>query len=107
MPGLPIHETILNASLAFQSSRRAKRNSRQESATNMIMGRSKYSTRQTRTSKKAKSTTLFYPESKTIKKLSKKKTYYVRVRAYTTEDNGISNVKVYSPWFAVKKVRTK
>ena len=57
--------------------------------------------------KKAKSTTLYYPESKTIKKLSKKKTYYVRVRAYTTEDNGISKVKVYSPWSAVKKVKTK
>lgn len=57
--------------------------------------------------KKAKSTTLFVYESKTIKKLRKKKTYYVRVRAYTTEDNGISNVKVYSPWSAVKKVKTK
>ena len=57
--------------------------------------------------KKAKTTTMFYRGSKTIKKLSKKKTYYVRVRAYTTEDNGISNVKVYSPRSAVKKVKTK
>lgn len=57
--------------------------------------------------KKAKSTTLFVYESKTIKKLRKKKTYYVRVRAYTTANNGISNVKVYSPWSAVKKVKTK
>lgn len=57
--------------------------------------------------KKAKTTTMFYRGSKTIKKLSKKKTYYVRVRAYTTEDNGISKVKVYSPWSAVKKVKTK
>lgn len=57
--------------------------------------------------KKAKSTTLYYRGSKTIKKLSKKKTYYVRVRAYTTAYNGISKVKVYSPWSAVKKVKTK
>lgn len=57
--------------------------------------------------KKAKSTTLYYRGSKTIKRLRKKKTYYVRVRAYTTANNGISNVKVYSPWSAVKKVKTK
>ena len=39
--------------------------------------------------------------SKKISKLSKKKTYYVRVRAYTT----ITGKKVYGPWSAAKNVK--
>ena len=38
---------------------------------------------------------------KTIKKLNKKKTYYIRVRSYKTVDG----TKVYSAWSAVKKVK--
>lgn len=51
--------------------------------------------------KKAKTTT--FKTSKTIKKLSSKKTYYVRVRAYTT----INGKKVYGAWSAVKKAKIK
>lgn len=57
----------LNASLAFQSSRKAKRNSRQESATNMITGRSKYSTRQTKSLKKQNRQLYFIPKAKPSK----------------------------------------
>lgn len=41
--------------------------------------------------------------SKKITKLSKKKTYYVRVRTYKT----VKGVKYYSPWSKAKKVKTK
>ncbi len=41
--------------------------------------------------------------SKKITKLSKKKTYYARVRTYKT----VKGVKYYSPWSKVKKVKTK
>ena len=40
----------------------------------------------------------------TIKKLKKKKTYYVRVRAYTLDASG---KKVPGQWSAVKKVVIK
>ena len=39
--------------------------------------------------------------SKTIKKLKKSKTYYVRVRAYKT----VAGKKIYSQWSSVKKVK--
>ncbi|SDB50621.1 Ig-like domain-containing protein [Butyrivibrio sp. INlla16] len=42
-------------------------------------------------------------QSVTIKKLKSKKTYYVRVRAYSTETGDI----IYSKWSAKKKVKTK
>lgn len=51
----------------------------------------------TYTIKKAKTT------SKTIKKLKKKKKYYVRVRAFKT----IDNQKKYGAWSAVKSVKCK
>ncbi|MCR5544298.1 MAG: DUF6273 domain-containing protein [Eubacterium sp.] len=52
-------------------------------------------------SKKTKTTTKI---SYTIKKLKKKKTYYVRVRAYTKDSSG---KKVYGKWSKVKKVKIK
>ena len=42
-------------------------------------------------------------KAKTIKRLSTKKTYYVRVKAYKVVDNE----KVYTAYSAKKKVRTK
>lgn len=42
--------------------------------------------------------------STTIKKLKKNKTYYVRVRAYTTDS---TNNKIYSKWSKTMKVKTK
>lgn len=44
---------------------------------------------------------------KTVKKLSKKKTYYVKVRTYKTVKNGKKTIKLYSGWSAAKKVKTK
>ncbi len=44
-----------------------------------------------------------FQESKTIKRLSAKKTYYVRVKVYKVVDNE----KVYTAYSAKKKVRTK
>ena len=41
--------------------------------------------------------------TKTIRKLKKKKTYFVRVRAYKLVDGK----KVYGKWSAVKKVKIK
>jgi hypothetical protein len=41
--------------------------------------------------------------SKTVNKLSKKKTYYVRIRAYKT----VSGTKYYSTWSNSKNVKTK
>lgn len=45
--------------------------------------------------------------SKKITKLSKKKTYYVRIRTYKTVKVNGKNTKMYSGWSAVKKVKTK
>mgnify|MGYP004457485631 FL=1 len=42
--------------------------------------------------------------SKTISKLKSKKTYYVRVRAYTDQTN---NEKLYTPWSKMVKVKVK
>ena len=42
--------------------------------------------------------------SLTVKKLKKKKTYYVRVRSYVKDSN---NKKVYSKWSKAKKVKIK
>ncbi|SNU08089.1 repeat domain (List_Bact_rpt) [Lachnospiraceae bacterium] len=50
---------------------------------------------------KKKSTT---KNTLTIKKLKKKKTYYIRVRSYVKDSN---NKKVYSEWSKVKKVKIK
>jgi hypothetical protein len=40
----------------------------------------------------------------TLKKMKKKKTYYIRVRSYVKDSN---NKKVYSKWSKVKKVKIK
>lgn len=50
--------------------------------------------------KKTKSTT---KTKYTVKKLKKKKTYYMRVRAYTLWNGK----KVYGKWSSVKKVKIK
>lgn len=59
-----------------------------------------YSTKKSFKGKKAKTTSKI---SYTIKKLKKKKTYYIRVRAYKL--NG--KKKVYGAWSKVKKVKVK
>ena len=56
-----------------------------------------------KTSTISKNTTV----KKTVKKLSAKKTYYVRVRTYKTVKVGKKSVKIYSGWSAAKKVKTK
>ena len=45
--------------------------------------------------------------SKTISKLSAKKTYYVRVRTYKTVKSGSKSVRYYSDWSKIRSVRTK
>ena len=57
----------------------------------------KFSKAKTRTVKSYKTTKV------TIKKLSAKKTYYVRVRTYKT----VGKTKYYSGWSTVKKIKTK
>lgn len=52
--------------------------------------------------KKAKSKTV-KSTSVTLKKLKKKKTYYIRIRAYTLADGK----KVYGKWSKTKKVKVK
>ena len=56
------------------------------------------------TSKKFTKTATTKKTSYKIKKLKKKTTYYIRVRAYTLDENG---KKVYSKWTTVKKTTTK
>lgn len=43
----------------------------------------------------------------TVKKLKAKKTYYVRIRTYTTKKVNGKSTKVYSSWSKVKSVKTK
>nr|WP_288964405.1 bacterial Ig-like domain-containing protein [uncultured Mogibacterium sp.] len=59
--------------------------------------------------KKVKTTTVSKNGTvkKTVKKLSKKKTYYVKVRTYKTVKSGKKTIKLYSGWSAAKKVKTK
>lgn len=59
--------------------------------------------------KKVKTTTVSKNGTvkKTVKKLSKKKTYYVKVRTYKTVKSGKKTIKLYSGWSAEKKVKTK
>lgn len=45
-----------------------------------------------------------YKDSVTIKKLTKGKTYYVKIRSYVKDDNGN---KVYGKWSSVKRVKIK
>ena len=59
-----------------------------------------YSTSRKFKSKKTKTTG---KTSLTIKNLKKKKTYYVRVRAYKT----VNGKKSYGKWSSVKKIKIK
>lgn len=52
---------------------------------------------------KTKNVNSFYKESMTIKNLKKKKTYYVRVRAFKKSGGS----KIYGSWSKVKKVKIK
>lgn len=62
-----------------------------------------YSLNSTMESAKTVTITKAKTVSKKVKKLKKKKTYYVRVRTYKT----VSGTKYYSYWSAVKSVKTK
>jgi hypothetical protein len=53
---------------------------------------------------KSKKTKTLTKTTLTVKKLKKKKTYYVRVRAYTTDASGN---KVFGEWSKAKKVKIK
>ena len=59
--------------------------------------------------KKVKTTTVSKNGTvkKTVKKLSKKKAYYVKVRTYKTVKSGKKTIRLYSGWSAAKKVKTK
>ena len=59
-----------------------------------------YATSKKFKAKKTKSTT---KTKYTVKKLKKKKTYYMRVRAYTLSNGK----KVYGKWSAIKKVKVR
>ena len=65
--------------------------------TDLVMAKS------VKTSTISKNTTV----KKTVKKLSAKKTYYVRVRTYKNVKVGKKTVKLYSGWSKVKAVKTK
>ena len=45
--------------------------------------------------------------SKTLSKLSAKKTYYIRVRTYKTVKSGSKSVRYYSGWSKIRSVKTK
>lgn len=70
-----------------------------------------YSTSKKFTSKKTKSITIKSNKSKSpskaVKNLKSKKTYYIRIRTYKTVKLKGKNVKIYSKWSTVKKVKTK
>ena len=54
--------------------------------------------------KKSVKTVRFTGKSKTISKLKKNKTYYVKVRAYKKDANGN---KVYGKYSKIKKIKIK
>ncbi|MCD8334425.1 MAG: hypothetical protein LUC35_03550, partial [Clostridiales bacterium] len=60
-----------------------------------------YSTSSSFSSYKTVTVTSYKTVSKTISKLTKKKKYYVRVRAYKT----VSGTKYYSAWSGNKSVK--
>ena len=63
-----------------------------------------YSTGKKFTAKKTKTVKVSAKKtSKTIKKLSKKKTYYVRIRTYLKKDGKV----IRSSWSKVKKIKIK
>lgn len=62
-----------------------------------------YSTSSAFRSAKTKTVTSYKKTSLKVKKLKKKKTYYVRIRIYKT----VKGTKYYSAWSGYKKVKTK
>ena len=80
-----------------------KKQSKQTSGYQLQYSTNKKFAKAVKTSTISKNTTV----KKTVKKLSAKKTYYVRVRTYKTVKVGKKSVKIYSGWSAAKKVKTK
>ena len=80
-----------------------KKQSKQTSGYQLQYSTNKKFAKSVKTSTISKNATV----KKTVKKLSAKKTYYVRVRTYKTVKVGKKSVKIYSGWSAAKKVKTK
>ena len=80
-----------------------KKQNKQTSGYQLQYSTNKKFAKAVKTSTISKNTTV----KKTVKKLSAKKTYYVRVRTYKTVKVGKKSVKIYSGWSAAKKVKTK
>ena len=80
-----------------------KKQSKQTSGYQLQYSTNKKFAKAVKTSTISKNTTV----KKTVKKLSAKKTYYVRVRTYKTVKVGKKSVKIYSGWSTAKKVKTK
>ena len=80
-----------------------KKQSKQTSGYQLQYSTNKKFAKSVKTSTISKNTTV----KKTVKKLSAKKTYYVRVRTYKNVKVGKKTVKLYSGWSKVKAVKTK
>ena len=80
-----------------------KKQSKQTSGYQLQYSTNKKFAKSVKTSTISKNTTV----KKTVKKLSTKKTYYVRVRTYKNVKAGKKTVKLYSGWSKVKAVKTK
>lgn len=80
-----------------------KKQSKQTSGYQLQYSTNKKFAKAVKTSTISKNTTV----KKTVKKLSAKKTYYVRVRTYKNVKVGKKTVKLYSGWSKVKTVKTK
>ena len=80
-----------------------KKQSKQTSGYQLQYSTNKKFAKSVKTSTISKNTTV----KKTVKKLSAKKTYYVRVRTYKNVKAGKKTVKLYSGWSKVKAVKTK
>lgn len=80
-----------------------KKQSKQTSGYQLQYSTNKKFAKSVKTSSISKNTTV----KKTVKKLSAKKTYYVRVRTYKNVKVGKKTVKLYSGWSNIKTVKTK
>ena len=80
-----------------------KKQSKQTSGYQLQYSTNKKFAKSVKTSTISKNTTV----KKTVKKLSAKKTYYIRVRTYKNVKVGKKTVKLYSGWSKVKAVKTK
>ena len=80
-----------------------KKQSKQTSGYQLQYSTNKKFAKSVKTSTISKNTTV----KKIVKKLSAKKTYYVRVRTYKNVKVGKKTVKLYSGWSKVKTVKTK